>query len=286
MIEPTNLCNFNCPLCDRGSGKLSRPDGRMSLEDFKSVLDNAGGGLKMAMLWNQGEPFINNNLIDFIKIASGRNIFTIISTNGSLLYKNTEEIIDSGLNELIISLDGASAETYNLYRQGGDFNKIVEGAKKLIQLRGKKLQPLISLQFLLLKQNANDISDFEKLAEDIGADRILWKTVQVGDESEAAEYLPEDERFTRYRKGDELKLKRVRNSCRRILYSAVIDWNGNMVPCCFDKDEKYVVGNVLEQGFDRTWHGKEFAEFRRKIALDDKPEMCSNCTEGLEKLFI
>lgn len=284
MMEPTNLCNFNCPLCDKGAGKLTRPEGIMSVDDYKKIIQDAGRGLKMLMLWNQGEPFVNNKITEFVRIARKRNIFTIISTNGSLLSRNAEKIIGSGLDELIISLDGAKSETYDIYRQGGEFAGIVAGAKELVRIRGKKLHPLISLQFLLLKQNIDEIPEFEKLAEEIGADRVLWKTVQVGDEEDALKYLPVEEKFTRYRKG--LKLNRRRNDCRRILFSAMIDWNGNMVPCCFDKNELFMLGNVIEQGFEKTWRGNAFTEFRRKIARNDRPDMCSNCTEGLEKLFL
>lgn len=286
MIEPTNRCNFNCPLCDRGLGAITREEGIMSFSTFKNIINQAGKGLKLAMLWNQGEPLINKNFTEMVRYAKARNIFTVVSTNGSLLDRNAEKIVNSGLDELIISLDGATEKTFNLYRQGGDFNQIIEGVKKVVKLRGKRLSPLISLQFLLLKHNISEMEKFKDLAKEIGADRVLWKTVQVMDQNDAQEYLPENDKYSRYRKGKFGNLKRIYQGCRRILYSAVIDWNGNVVPCCFDKDEEYVVGNVLEDGLENVWRGEKYTKFRAQIASGDKPEMCSNCTEGLEKLFI
>jgi len=286
MIEPTNRCNFSCPLCDRGSGMITREEGIMSLSTFQNIINQTEKRLKLLMLWNQGEPLINKNFAEMVQYAKEKKVFTVVSTNGSLLERNAKKIIDSGLDELIISLDGATEETFKIYRQGGDFNTIVEGAQKLIKTRGKRLFPLVSLQFLLLKHNTSEIEDFQNLAKKIGADRVLWKTVQVMDQSGAEKYLPENDQYSRYKNGRFGQLKKTYDGCRRILYSAVIDWNGNVVPCCFDKDENYVVGNVVKDGLDKVWNGEKFAEFREKIASGDKPEMCSNCTEGLEKLFM
>ncbi|MBC8277956.1 MAG: radical SAM protein [FCB group bacterium] len=286
MIEPTNRCNFSCPLCDKGTGKLSRPEGSMSPEDQEEILKGAGPGLKMALLWNQGEPFINNKLTKMIGKLRERNVFTIVSTNGSLVSRNAKDIVDSGLDELIISLDGSRRETYDLYRRGGDFDEIVAGVRRLAEVRGDRNKPLISLQFLLLKHNVDEIEDFKRLKEETGADRVLWKTVQVSSRSEADEYLPEDTQYTRYEGRSDLRVKKKGFDCRRIIYSAVIDWNGNLVPCCFDKDENHLIGNVLQQGFSKVWFSREMMKFRQDIAAGNLPEMCHNCTEGLKKLFI
>ena len=286
MIEPTNRCNFSCPLCDKGSGRLSRPEGIMSPEDLEKILLGAGPGLKMALLWNQGEPFINNKLTKMIRNLRERGIFTIVSTNGSLVSRNAEDIVASGLDELIISLDGSRKETYDLYRKGGDFDKIIAGVKRLAEVRGNSSKPLISLQFLLLKHNIDEIEEFKRLKKETGADRVLWKTVQVSNRSEADEYLPEDTQYTRYESRSDLRVKKRGFDCRRIIYSAVIDWNGNLVPCCFDKNENHVIGNVLQDGFSKVWFGREMMKFRQDIAAGNLPEMCYNCTEGLKRLFL
>ncbi|MBC8203885.1 MAG: radical SAM protein [FCB group bacterium] len=286
MVEPANRCNFNCPLCDRGAGLLNRPEGQMSLDSFSKLLDMAGRGLKLLMLWNQGEPFLNKNLLDMVKLAKKQKVFTVISSNGSLIDRSIDKIIESGLDEIIISLDGLDTETYNMYRRGGDFDKIVDNIKLLSDARGGRLKPLISLQFLLLKSNSSLINRFKDFAESIGADRALLKTVQVSNPAQAEEFLPEDNRLSRYTDRDGRMIKRRRDECRRILYSAVIDWNGNMVPCCFDKDEHCLMGNIFEEGFDECWRGEKFRKFRKNILTGNRPAMCGNCTEGLEKLFL
>ena len=286
MVEPTNRCNYRCPLCDKGSGKLTRPEGDMSLDNFTNLLNMAGDSLKMLMLWNQGEPLLNHQLPDMIAQARSRGIFTVVSTNGSLLERKWAGLIDSGLDELIISLDGIDPSSYKKYRRGGNFQEVTEGIKAFAASRGKRFKPLISLQFLLLKENIDNIGEFEILAKELGADRVLLKTVQVANERQAEEYLPHELKFTRYSDHRAEKTRRRRFDCRKILYSAVIDWNGNMVPCCFDKNEDFVMGNVFADGLVESWNGEKFRVFRENIAAGKRPPMCYNCTEGLEKLFL
>lgn len=285
MVEPTNRCNFRCPLCGRGAGKLTRAEGDLSLERFRQIIDDAQG-LKMLFLWNQGEPLLNRKLDEFIKYAKSKSIFCVVSTNGSLLERDGKKLLDAGLDELIVSLDGASAETFSRYRQGGDFDKIILSIKDLVNSRGNKLKPLISLQFLLLKHNTGEIGEFKRLAKQIGADRVLWKTAQVSNSDEAMEYLPQTEGLSRYRDYEKMVLRRIRKNCRRIFYSSVIDWNGNMTVCCFDKDEDFVMGNVFLEGLEKVWRGEKFRSFRVDITQGKMKPMCYNCTEGLEKLFI
>jgi radical SAM protein with 4Fe4S-binding SPASM domain len=286
MVEPTNYCNFACPLCDKGSGKLNRVEGKMSFDSFRNILDDIGKGVEILYLWNQGEPLLNSELTEMIAYAKRKGIFTIISVNGSLLKKYAEELVASNLDELIVSLDGASPETFKLYRRGGDFSEIIEGVKRVVQVRGRKSIPLISLQFLLLKHNIREIASFRHLAKSAGVDRVLLKTAQVSSTEEAETFLPQDSKLTRYIDNTNLVLKRKHFNCRRLLYSAVIDWNGNVVPCCFDKNEDFVMGNIFQTSFSQIWKGEKFRRFRDLILKGERPAMCSNCTEGVEKLFI
>ncbi len=286
MIEPTNRCNFKCPLCDRGSGKLSREVGEMTYSQFKNIIDQAGRNLKAIYLWNQGEPLLNKQLPEFIEYAVRKRIFTVISTNGSMLERIATRLLKASPDEIIVSLDGASEESYKKYRRGGDFSKIIKGVQYLSQLRGRNIRPLISLQFLLLKHNIDELNRLNQLLDITGADRVLLKTVQVSSSREAGEYLPLERRLSRYNDYRELKLRRRRGGCYRIFYSAVINWNGDMTPCCFDKDANFTLGNVFIEGLRTIWQGEKFNSFRRAVISGRGPKMCNNCTEGLERLYI
>ena len=125
VIDPINLCNLKCPLCPTGQGKTGQPKGRMKLSDFKKIIDELGDYLYEIDLFNWGEPFLNNKIYEIINYAHQKRIQVNISSNlSSFDKKNAKKLVESGLDNLIVSLDGASQESLTKYRCGGDFEKI------------------------------------------------------------------------------------------------------------------------------------------------------------------
>ena len=293
MVEPTNLCNLKCPLCPSGNGGLTRPRGTMEFDAFRRVFEDQANHLLLLMLWNQGEPFINKNLTDMVRLASEHNVPTITSTNVHYIRseKDAEEIVDSGLDEIIVSPDGVTPESYLEYRVGGDFDRVLDGIRLLSQAKKSRGadNPIIHLQFIIFKHNETEIDDARRLAAELGVDRLSLKTAQVYTDAEAETYLPEDERLSRYRYDSE-KLSmngKLTNSCRHLWYSSVINWDGAVSPCCFDKDVHYGLGNALNgQTFQEIWKGEAYTNFRNAI-LSDRASVpiCNNCSEGLQGLF-
>jgi radical SAM protein with 4Fe4S-binding SPASM domain len=293
MVEPTNHCNLSCPLCPSGNGEMTRPRGNMDLEHFKKVFNQLSDDLLLCLLWNQGEPFLNSNLIKMIRHASDRNVPTITSTN--VHYIRTEEeaeaIIDSGLSELILSLDGVDAETYVTYRVGGDFDRVIKGIELITDAkrRRKATSPQIHLQFILMKHNEDQVETARQMARDFGVDRLSLKTAQVYTEEEAETFLPTDASMSRYdyeKKGVSVK-GTIKNSCRHLWYSTVVNWDGAVSPCCFDKDVHYGLGDTNNgHSFDQVWEGEKYTEFRNAI-LEDRAAVpiCNNCSEGLKGMF-
>ena len=140
-----------------------------------------------------------------------------------------------------------------------------------------------------MKHNESEIRAASRLAGDLGVDRLSLKTAQVYTESEAEIYLPTDGRFSRYRDnaGALTMNGKITNSCRHLWYSTVINWDGAISPCCFDKDAHYGLGNVLNgQTFDQVWAGEAYTDFRNAILTDRASvPICNNCSEGLKGLF-
>lgn len=293
MVEPTNLCNLKCPLCPSGAGQLTRPRGTMDLHDFKYIIDELGEYLLLVMLWNQGEPFLNPQFLDMIRYARSKMIPTMTSTNGHFLNGqwDSQEIIASGLGELIVSLDGASPETYNRYRQGGDFNTVVENLMALCaqKKRMKSTTPIVHLQFLIMRHNEHEIELIRELARAIRVDKLSLKTVQVQSLEEAEEFLPRDKKYSRYQlSGGTLRTKaNFINSCRRLWYGSVVNWDGSIIPCCFDKDGNYKLGNAFyPEGLKGAWRAGEYTQFRNQILhRRGAIPMCRNCIEGLRGLY-
>jgi radical SAM protein with 4Fe4S-binding SPASM domain len=293
MVEPTNLCNLKCPLCPSGNGEMTRGRGILEMGHFEKVLKEQADHLLLLMLWNQGEPFINKNLTDMIRLATSLNVPTLTSTN--VHYIKTKEmaqdIVDSGLSEIIVSLDGVTAESYVQYRVGGNFDRVLEGIRLLVQAK-KDLgatHPVIHLQFIIMKHNEHEIEDARSLSRQLGVDRLSLKTAQVYTEEEASTFLPTDESLSRYDyAAKKLSTKtKITNTCRHLWYSTVINWDGAVSPCCFDKDVHYGLGHAGNgESFDEVWTGKKYTQFRNAILKDRASvPICNNCSEGINGLF-
>ena len=290
MVEPTNICNLKCPLCPSGNGDMKRMTGNLDFENYKKLIDEVGDYILQVQLWNQGEPFINKSFLQFVRYANQKGIITQTSTNGHFIKTNdeAEDLIRSGLDQLIFSMDGTNQQTYEKYRIGGNYQLVIETLKRVaeakIRLNSKK--PLIELQFLIFKHNRNEIDGLIEMSKDLNLNRLSFKTAQIYSKDQGAVFLPDDEAFSRYKyNGDNYELKgKIENWCKRLWLNPAINWDGSFSPCCFDKDADYAFANIFtdETSFSCTWKGKKYQAFRHRILTNRKSiDMCTNCTEGL-----
>jgi len=290
-IEPTNCCNLHCPECPSGMNLLTRDRGIMNPAFFQNLIDQVSPTLYYLNLYFQGEPYIHPQFTEMVRVAKSKKIFVSTSTNGHFLTpENAKATLESGLDRLIISLDGIDAETYEKYRKGGNFNEVITGIKEIVnhkQARGSK-KPKLILQFLVLKSNQHQIKHIQQLGKDLGVDKVELKTAQFYDFRQGNPLMPDDPRFSRYKKiktDPEGHIRyeirnRLPNYCFRMWSSCVVTWDGAVVPCCFDKDAKYRMGNVKEQAFVKIWKNETYCEFRNKILSSRKSiDICINCTE-------
>lgn len=279
-IEPTNFCNLQCPECPSGTNALTRERGYMSFPVFKKIIDEQRDNLISLTLHFQGEPLLNDELGKFINYAQINKIYTVFSTNAQLLEKHYSKICEAGLQKLIISLDGLTPETYNKYRKNADISKVFSALEKI---NGIKKRPIIEIQFLVFSHNEHEIGKLKELKSKYNIDKIKIKSAQIYD---SPELIPNNPKYSRYmlKDGKPQIRSKLKNSCRRMFSSAVITWDGNLVPCCFDKNAKYVMGNINEKTFKQIWNSKKYSEFRDKIFSDRKSvDICNNCTENLKK---
>jgi radical SAM protein with 4Fe4S-binding SPASM domain len=298
MVEPTNFCNLKCPLCPSGNGEMQRDRGNMDLDRYRTFIDEIQHHVMLLMLWNQGEPFINKGFLDMVRYARERRIAVMTSTNGHFVRTPEQalEVVDSGLAEIIISLDGVDQETYEKYRVGGSLETVLEGARLLADAKEQRQSntPLVNLQFIVFRHNENDLEQAEALSHELRADKFLVKTAQVYGADDAATFLPEEELYRRYEdspeeKGDDdLRVKgQPATGCKVLWYSSMVNWNGDVAPCCFDKDVDFSMGDAFNgQTFADIWQGTPYKKFRQRI-LDDRRsvDMCRNCSEGYRGMF-
>ncbi len=287
-IEPTNHCNLKCPECPSGLGELTRPLGLLKIKDFKNLIDQIKETGFYIQLYFQGEPYLNQNLPQMIQYARENNIYVSVSTNGHFITKkNQDYIIENAPDKLIFSIDGLDEETYQNYRVGGTFKNADEGLRTIIKRRKEltKKLPYIELQFIVMKQNEHQINEIFNYGKATGVDKVTLKTMQVSNYENAVKFLPENSKYRRYIVADNsIRIKnKLKNHCFALWRTSVITWDGLVVPCCFDKDAEFSLGNLTNKKFRDVWRSNEYMQFRQGV-LDDRKslEMCKNCTEGLK----
>lgn len=286
-VEPTTSCNLRCPECPSGLRSFTRPTGMIETETFKRIIDETHRELMYLILYFQGEPYLHKKFFEMVEYAAKKKIYVATSTNAHYLNdENAKRTVESGLSRLIISIDGTTQETYEQYRIGGNLEKVIEGAKNIIKWKKilKSKTPHTIFQFLVVKPNQHQIEDIKKLAKEIGVDTVGFKTAQIYDYQNGSELIPTIDYFSRYEKQSDGKYKvknKMLNHCWKLWNSTVITWDGRVVPCCFDKDAQYQMGQMNGIGFNEIWDSKTYREFRKSV-LDSRGniEMCRNCTEG------
>ncbi|WP_276479412.1 radical SAM/SPASM domain-containing protein [Paraflavitalea pollutisoli] len=287
-FEPTTSCNLRCPECPSGLRAFTRPTGMLQKDFFRDTIDQLSRDLMYLIFYFQGEPYLNPSFLDMVKYASDKGIYTATSTNAHYLNDaNAKRTVESGLDRLIISIDGTTQDVYQQYRVGGKLEKVLEGARNIMKWK-KELNsttPFVFFQFLVVKPNEHQIEDVKKLAAEIGVDDVRFKTAQVYDyEQDPNNLIPTIDKFSRYRRNSqgEIKVKNnLENHCWRLWHATVISWDGLVVPCCFDKDAQHKLGDLKGKPFKEVWHSDEYVSFRRQILQSRKNiDICANCSEG------
>ncbi|KAA0993754.1 SPASM domain-containing protein [Dyadobacter aurulentus] len=288
-FEPTTSCNLRCPECPSGLRSFTRPTGMMEEQLYKKTIDELADTLLYLIFYFQGEPYLHPKFFELVEYAHNKGIYTATSTNAHYLTdEKAKKTVESGLDRLIISIDGTTQDVYQQYRVGGNLEKVLEGTRNIIKWKKelKSSTPHVIFQFLVVKPNEHQIEDVKKLAEEMGVDEIGFKTAQIYDYEEGSDLIPTIDKYSRYKKeaggGYSIKNKFV-DHCWKMWHSCVITWDGAVVPCCFDKDAEYKLGDMKRQTFRQLWRGKKYEDFRASLIRSrSEIEMCKNCTEGTQ----
>lgn len=286
-VEPTTSCNLRCPECPSGLRQFTRNTGMLNPDFFKSLVDEQKNTLLNLTFYFQGEPYLNPQFLEMVRYASDNTIFTITSTNAHYLNdENSKKTIESGLDKIIISIDGTTQDTYEQYRIGGQLSKVIEGTKNILKWR-KQLNsktPYVVFQFLVVQPNQHQIDDVYKLANELGVDEVKLKTAQVYDFENGNKLIPTIDKYARYKQlaSGKWEIKnKLLNQCWRMWSGCVITWDGLVVPCCFDKDAKHQLGDLKHNSFKEVWRSDKYNSFRKSILKSRKEiDICTNCTEG------
>ena len=297
VIETGNLCTLHCPLCPTGQGKEGLPKGFLTFANFKKIIDELGDYLLVLELYNWGEPFLNKEFFKMVRYARDRNIIVATSSNLNIFDdKMCRELIQSGLNLLMVSLDGASQETVETYQRGNNFEKVIDNVKKIVKEKRKlnSRTPLLQWKFFVTKFTEKEMPKAKRLAKEIGVDYIEFAKILcdmsqrffLDPESQfenVKDWLPHDERYSAYDNTLKRRKEALKNDCSSLWTRAVMNWDGTIFPCCNVYEKKWGFGNALKEGFTTIWNNDDYRSSRERVAngkIAMKKTICHICAQN------
>lgn len=296
VIETTNTCNINCPTCPTPRHKLGRNPRIMTLDEFKKIIDNIKDSAHIVLLYNTNEPLLHPNLTEMIKYCDKNNLYTMISTNSTLLNKEkADELLNAGLDEILLCLDGTSKTSYEEFRKGANFETVAKNINYFCKEKQRRniVRPYVELQFILHKLNQEQIPEIKKWAKIWKVDRLHIKSFSLCEyaysrdeiKNLSEKFLPQKTNNKQYnskiifeRQGEELRLQRKNKNCSLAKNQAVILADGNLVMCCYDIKGQFSYGSVLEQSLKKIWFDDQNRR-RRKLAEEKTYPLCKICGE-------
>ena len=292
-VEPTTSCNLRCPECPSGLRSFTRPTGMLAPDRLQALLSGPEGlarDLVYLNLYFQGEPYLHRGMDALVQIGKREGLYVSTSTNAHFITaERAEHIVESGIDRLIISIDGADQEAYSSYRVGGKLEKVLEGTQYILEARRRSgaRHPHVVWQFLVVGTNEHQLPVMRSMAKQWGVDEFVVKTAQLDDPHDDHPLLTSDPRLRRYDRdpsGRWTLRNPLHDRCWRMWQGAVMTWDGKVVPCCFDKDAQHAMGQAQDgASFREIWRGENYQRFRQAVFTDRSGiEMCRNCTEGTE----
>ncbi len=285
VFEVTNVCNLKCPFCLTGKGISGGREVRhMSFEESKKIIDAVADYTYLLQLYTWGEPLLNKDIIRIIEYAKQKNMYVMLSTNATAMTPDyNEKLLASGIDYVTVAIDGGSDETYEKYRVGGNYTKVLANVRDMLERRNaaKRSHPFVEWQFIVFRHNEHEAKSTENMAYAMGIDKFTPLPAYVEDEA----WLPQSKE---YRKTEVFNPERLRN-CDRPWSHLNIRADGGVASCCFEFFKKDDFGNLGDNDFDEIWNNAFFRESRRLISqfdrsggqsMDDSTLICHGCLKS------
>ena len=285
VIDSTNICQLRCPLCSTGGRISSRKRGHMEFDTFKRIMDEVGPHALHIYLHNWGESLLHKEINSFIRYAKNHKVAVSVSTNlsFSLSQDMVDELITSGLDTLVVSVDGVSRETYAKYRIGGNFELVMSNLNLLVERKRAlcRKRPFLEWQFLRMKHNIHETNRAKEIAKKIGVDNIAFGVVLlpfgINHKELAASWVPEDEMKTRIRY--DLIERDMGRHCWWLWRAVVFNWDGTVSPCCYVDEESAIFGDISKGSFKDIWNNQVYASARKLFSgyMNAGNIVCNRC---------
>lgn len=314
-LEVSNECNLACKTCPITYGKVEEP-ASLSLDKVKYLVSQFTT-VKRVVLHGIGEPLLNRELAKIILWLKEKGIYVLFNSNGTLINKRRREaLVESGLDEIRLSLDAATPETFARIRGKPLFDVIIRNIKGLTALKAERtsLTPLISLWLTGLRETLKELPDFIRLARSLGVERVYLQRLVCWDENSDDQMArPEQSLFNSLGREEEALIESAErlaralgisfeasgattpsasllgngreqpwSACMRPWTLMYISARGSAFPCCIAPFStvdlsRLSLGNAFKQGLASIWNGESYQEFRQKLLSAEPPECCKGC---------
>jgi MoaA/NifB/PqqE/SkfB family radical SAM enzyme len=269
-IEPTNVCNLECPGCITGVKRNPNPNGLMSLEDFKKNIDDSYKDTLLLRLDGMGEPLLNKHLPEMIGYAHRKGVGTAISANLNIASEATlRAVIEAGLDQIVVSCDGATQEVYEKYRVNGDVEMVFENLETLIRLKKEMnvSHPFVEFQYIKFDHNGHEIEAARERAEALGVDRFVTFKSGVADFPDFGKWGERDLSKSVLVRKENANFK---SSCYWLYLTHTVLASGNVSTCCTGMAAKFSAGNAKEQGPNEIRNNSIFRFLRKMYKTQDR----------------
>lgn len=288
VIDPVVKCNLNCPLCSIPPQILPHEGTKLSKKDFGEILHKIKRVTNKVLFCHAGEPFLNLELFTMIEMVNDKQMMSMVGTNGTMLHReNREKIFESGLDSLQISFDGFSKQTYEKYRVGANFDRVLGMITALAKEKKKRKswKPYITVTYLVNAYNAHEVEAAREYFEGLGV-QFVAKGINLNlhrrdDDKETPDlshWVETDSPYSIYRRNDrgeveyKVPYKPICNTCEK----PVINCKGDILLCCHDIFNTVKLGNIYELDFEQFWSSDEYQKIR-ELAAHRKLPLCKIC---------
>jgi radical SAM protein with 4Fe4S-binding SPASM domain len=295
QIEPTILCNLECSYCINPF--LPRERTSLTLDKFTRILDEVPSTRKISLV-GIGETFMNKEVFSIIRYAKSRGIEVATTSNGTILTDRIlGEILDSGLDALNFSLDGATKATYEKLRPGATFEKVLANIRRIAAAVEGRPRPKLAIWFLLNRDNVFELPDMVELVRSLGISSLNTQGVHYwghpdwhdrANQANALDDLTATLQETRRRAeaaGIDFQWHNFPDAgaareCKWPWKGAYVTADGFVTPCCENGSDPVRInfGNVFEQPFVQIWNSEAYQQFRRELKSPaGRPAICADC---------
>lgn len=271
-IEPTPLCQLRCPGCEQSTENYKKQfskDMQISLDEYKRIVDPLSRGLLGISLSVVGEPLLYKNISSLIEYAHNKKIAVSFPTNLSLKLDEAsiDKLVKSRLDSLLVSLDGASEESYSKYRVGGNFELVLRNVRAIADAKQKYgfKRPKITWKFVIFDHNKHELDIVRKRHKEYGFDDFEFVPDAYSDESkENAQRYNED-------------MRKSGKGCYWLWHAMIIRWDGEIYPCC-RISEPFHLGNAIQDNVREIWRSKKYRALRKGFSgKGHQPDMNYIC---------